>query len=135
MVILNKKTKKEKGSKMNKEQMKKLVEQTKKVSEKRNLQNNMTIGAKIDNICEILVASPKGLKPNELAQKLTEQLPPEQQKKKLIVDTKATRGVFQKLGLKKGGESDIVIDKGNFAYVVSLTKVGGKNIYSAVKKS
>ena len=135
MVILNKKTKKEKGSKMNKEQMKKLVEQTKKVSAKRSLQNNMSVGAKIDNICEILIASPRGLKPKELADKLTEQLSPEQKKKQLIVEPKATRGVFQKLGLKGGAESDIVIDRGNFAYVVTLTKVGGQNLYSAVKKS
>lgn len=132
MVILNKTNKKEKGSKMNKEQMKKLVESTKKESKKNNQRNNMTSSVNVDLACEILVANPSGLSPQMLAEKLTEKVG---SKEGLINTDKQVRKSFQNLNLKKGLESDIVIDKGNFAYVVSLRKNGNKNIYKAVKKS
>ena len=132
MVILNKTTKTKKESKMNKEQMKKLVESTKKASKKNNQKNNMTSSVNIDLACEILVANPNGLSPQSLAEKLTEKV---NSKEGLINTDKQVRKGFQKLNLKKGLESDIVIDKGNFAYVVSLRKNGNRNIYKAIKKS
>jgi len=132
MVILNKSNKTKKESKMNKEQMKKLIESTKKESKKNNARNQMTSSVNVDMACEILVSNPSGLSPQKLAELLTEKVG---SKEGLVNTPKQVRKSFQNLNLKKGLESDIVIDKGNFAYVVSLRKNGNKNIYKAIKKS
>ncbi len=132
MVILNKSNKTKKESKMNKEQMKKLIESTKKESKKNNARNQMTSSVNVDMACEILVSNPNGLSPQMLAELLTEKVG---SKEGLVNTPKQVRKSFQNLNLKKGLESDIVIDKGNFAYVVSLRKNGNKNIYKAIKKS
>jgi len=117
---------------MNKEQMKKLIESTKKESKKNNARNQMTSSVNVDMACEILVSNPNGLSPQMLAELLTEKVG---SKEGLVNTPKQVRKSFQNLNLKKDLESDIVIDKGNFAYVVSLVKNGNKNIYKAIKKS
>ena len=99
-----------------------LIKKTEKESEILNEQNNMTSSVDVAIACEVISRYPNGVSPQQVALDLGEM-------SERAITSKQVRNKFQDLGLAKGKKSKIVCNFGEFAYAVSLTKNGNRNIY------
>jgi len=99
-----------------------LIKKTEKESQVLSEQNNMTSSVDVAISCEVISRYPNGVSPQQIANDLSEM-------SERAITSKQVRNKFQDLGLAKGKKSKIVCNFGEFAYAVSLTKNGNRNIY------
>ena len=99
-----------------------LIANTKKVSEKLGLQNNMTSSVNFEQVMLIIEKHPQGVSPQQIALELSEIVGG-------AVTDKQIRKMFQSNGLSKNKAQAIVKDFGNMAWQVSLVKNGNRSLY------
>ena len=99
-----------------------LIQNTKKVSEKLGLQNNMTGSVNFEQVMLIVEKYPNGVSPQQIALELSEILG-------VAITDKQIRKMFQSMGLSKNKNQAIVKDFGSMAWQCQLVKNGNRSLY------